>query len=1349
MAVSRNEKIRRSRKKITPETSPADGSETTSSEKHPFFIVGIGASAGGLDALEKLFSNMPQDSGMAFVVVQHLDATRRSSVPEILTRYTRIPVYEAGDGVKVEPDCIYLLPPNKDMTIEKGCLHLHELTQRERLRLPIDSFFLSLARERESSAICIILSGTGSDGTLGLRAIKESLGTVFVQDPQSASYDGMPHSAINTGLVDFVLPPEQIPEKLVNLVKYCAINGARTSDLEEEKESLQQIFAIMLSRTGHDFSRYKHTTIRRRLERRMSLGHVNRIADYARLLQENEIEVQALLKDIMIGVTSFFRDIEAFEILKNNLKDLIERKAQNDPLRIWVAGCATGEEAYSVAMVVFECLDELKKHLQVQVYATDIDTDALAKARAHTYPSGIAPDVKPERLSRFFIEDGDHYRLSKELREIIVFAPHDFIKDPPFSRMDLVCCRNLLIYLESDLQKMILPILHYALEPNGILFLGPSETTGNAGNLFKPLDKKWKIYQRREVVVGRGKLIFPPRYSLIMREHGVTGEPAQRLDEARISQLTEKIFLDNYAPTFAVIDEGYHLLYVRGRMGNYLEITSGQPSLSIMEMAREGLRTELYSAIKKATSTKKEVVNEGVRIKNESGFQTVNITVAPITKHGLPPGLLMVVFQDVGLPVAGEKTRAAPRSHKRISDLEEEIKLTKESLQIAIEELETANEEMKSANEELQSNNEELQSTNEELDTSREELQSMNEELITVNTELQDKNDQLGLINDDLSNFLNRTDIATIFLDANLIIRRFTPATIDVFKLINIDIDRSLEDITSRLDYESLIYDAREVIRSLTPKKIEIQRKDGRWFYVCIFPYLTAQNEINGLVINFIDIERQKQAEKELELMNQQLEDLARFPEEDINPVLRVNRDGTILYANKACGMLGIPTSQIGHHLPENYKIAVTMALDTGVNRMIEVESNERIFSLDFVPVVDRGYVNIYGSDITERKRMEGERYKIGRLESVSTLAGGIAHDFNNLLTAIIGNISLAKIYIEPEAEIAERLEEAEKASVRAKDLTLQLLTFAKGGAPVKKLTLLSSIIKKSTGFALHGSTVKPVFAINDDLRDAEVDEGQVAQVIHNIVKNASESMSEGGVINISARNITIDSESVLPLSTGIYVEIAVKDTGAGIRQDIIDKVFEPYFSTKQKGSGLGLAISYSIIKKHGGHITLDSKPGAGTTFRIYLPASSEKAPKKDKKESQPIFIGQGRILVMDDEEVIRLVLSRTLEKAGYEVEVTVDGAEAVERYIKARESGAPFDAVIMDLTVPGGMGGKEAIDKLLEIDPGVKAVVSSGYADDPIMADYRDYGFSAVVAKPYNVADITRMLHRLLKDKG
>lgn len=979
------EKAGRTSKRTRKPTSKTNVSHQTLAKagatEQPFYIVGIGASAGGLEALEPFFSHMPSDSGMAFIIVQHLDPTRHSAMPDIMARLTRMPVQLAADGLKVIPNSVYLIPPNTDLGIKGGFLYLREPADTHGLRLPVDFFLRSLAKDKGPEAIAVILSGTGSDGTLGLKAIKAELGTVFVQEPQSAKYDGMPSNAIKTGLVDLVLPPDRLPRHLVDFAKRITVDGRRIAGVTEESpEPLQQVFTILRARTGHDFSGYKQTTIRRRLERRMKVNSVNTIADYARFLRDNEPEARALLKDILISVTNFFRDPEAFEALKEKLCLLANGKTIGSDLRVWVAGCATGEEAYSVAMLITECLDEVEKSIQVQIYATDIDIEALGVARTGIYPSNIVADVSPGRLKRFFLRKEDSYQVRKEIRESVVFAPHDLIKDPPFSRMDLICCRNLLIYLETDLQRKLLPLLHYALRPGGLLFLGTSETVGESSDLFSALNRKWKVYRRKETAVLPERLRFPSSFAPSRVKPA--GEPLIGV-AAKVPALSEKVFLDNYAPTFAVIDEKHRLVYVRGRTGKFLEIASGQPSFSIVEMAREGLRSDLASAIFEATSKKKTVIRTGTRVRYNGGFQLVNLTVAPLADQGMPPGLLMVVFQEVGVPAAaGETQPTVQRRHTAL--VEEELKLTKAHLQKTVEELETANEELKSNNEELQSTNEELQSANEELDTSREELQSVNEELATVNAELSSKNELLATANDDLKNYLNRTDIAIIFLDEGLTIRSYTPATSDVFNIRDIDIGRPLEEITSRLAYDNIVSDARGVLKKQKSEEIEVQRKEGHWYLMRILPYLTSKNNIGGLVVSFLDIDKQKKAVANLTAANEELtntlkelkgsKEAGRIKDDFIGMVSHELKTPLTVFlgAVKTAMTEGISSEEIMELLGEAEKSAESMAhLVENLIDLSRFQANRMKLNWDMVDIA--GVV----ADVITKERAHLEGHKI------------------------------------------------------------------------------------------------------------------------------------------------------------------------------------------------------------------------------------------------------------------------------------------------------------------------------------------------------------------------------------
>jgi two-component system CheB/CheR fusion protein len=1172
----------------------------TTTKKSDFRIVGIGASAGGLEALEQFFKAMPSDSGMAFVIVQHLDPSGHSSMSEILTRFTKMPVRLATDGMQVEANSIYLIPSNKNMGILRGTIFLAELARLPGLRLPIDFFFRALAKEKAHDAIGIVFSGTGTDGTLGIRAIKAEMGTVFAQDPDSARYDGMPRSAIDTGLVDFVLKPGDMPNKLIEFVEHLEINGTESGKTSaEDKEPLHQIFAILRTKTGHDFSRYKRPTVRRRLQRRMSVNQISDISSYARFLRENEDEANSLLKDLLISVTGFFRDPEAFVSLKRHLKALLNSKSEGADFRIWVAGCATGEETYSIAIIVLECLDELKKQLEVQIYGTDIDIDTLQIARTGLYPANIAADVTPERLHAFFVKEKNSFRVKKEIREIVVFAPQNIIKDPPFSRMDLICCRNLLIYLESDLQKRLLPLFHYALKPGAILFLGPSETIGEATDLFTSLDRKWKLFRRLEVAVSPDRLRFPATFAPSTRQpvYGM----AQEINQQLLPTLTEKIFLDNYAPTFAIIDEKYRLVYVRGRTGKYLEIASGEPNWTIIEMAREGLRTDLGSAIYKAAADKKKIVREGIRVKTNGDFLNLNLTVVPITEPGLPAGLLMVVFQEAGAVVKEPRVTGA-KQRKYASGLEDELKITREKLQNTIEELQASNEELKSANEELQSNNEELQSTNEELDTSREELQSLNEELTTVNAELQDKNEQLIKANDDLKNFLNRTDIAIIFVDEQYKIRSFTPATTDIFNIRDIDIGRPFNEITSRLAYENGAEDAHEVLRTLTPKEIEVERRDGHWYTMRILPYFTVQNAIGGLVISFLDIDKQKKAASQLQL-------LATVVTDSNDAITTQDLEGNILTWNKGAELMYGYTEEEARKMT-SISLVADEDRSLALQFLNDIRQGKQAHSLEVRrQTKDGGIIDVWLTttklmdeqgkirvatterDITERKKTE-------RLKD--EFIGMVSHEMRTPLTVVTAAVRTALDERCTQEDVHELLKEADLNSALLAGILDNLLELSRLQAERivldKKSVRIPAVVKKVTQRVrrLHPKS-NLILDIESKLPVANVDPVRLELVIYNLVDNAVKYSPEGTQIRVFAAKENNE------------IVVGVKDKGKGLTADEQKKLFEPFnrFSdsySKARGLGLGLVVCQRLVEAQGGRIWAESKPGKGSTFKFTIP---------------------------------------------------------------------------------------------------------------------------------------------------
>lgn len=886
---------------ITPITRP---DPTTS-----FPIVGIGASAGGLAAFEAFFSGIARDAapGMAYVLVQHLAPDHKSMLAELIRRYTPMPVYEVEDAMVVAPNCVYIISPNHDMALLNGSLQLLEPMAPRGQRLPIDFFFRSLAADQRDRAIGIVLSGTGSDGTVGVRAIKDAGGMVMAQTPESTEFDGMPRSAIATGMVDYLLDAPQMAAQLLTYVKYAFGRFSLRADKPVliNEGALKRIFVLLRTQTGHDFSQYKPSTIHRRIERRMSVHQINGIDDYVRYLQQYPDEIEALFRDLLIGVTSFFRDPEAFDALEKQVIPLLfaNKPGMGGVIRIWVAGCSTGEEAYSIAILLQEYMESIKQSYTVQLFATDIDARAIAIARAGRYPLGIAADMTPQRLTRFLTPepDGGGYRINKGIRDMLVFSEQDLMKDPPFSRLDLITCRNLLIYLNADLQKRLMPLFHYALNPQGMLFLGTSEGIGDFLTLFATLNRKAKIYQRKDTEVSLPRAssrFFLPLSALEAvqpREPGKNATPVG----LPLRELTEQALLAQVAPAGALVNALGNILYLHGRTGMYLEPAPGEVGVAnILKMAREGLRPALSNALHRAVATQEPMHAPGLRVKTNGHFTRVNLSVHPVTTplaeseadahdHALPvrapqdAHLYLVTWEEAPEPVnnmaamavTGATVGATPAlttgATAQIAALREELRAKDEYLQSTHEELETSNEELKSSNEEMQSVNEELQSTNEELETSKEELQSVNEELTTVNNELNMKVEDLSRLNNDMNNLLAGTGIATVFVDHRLCILRFTPTASKLINLIAGDIGRPVGHIVSNLvGYNSLVADVQAVLDTLVSKDAQVQTTDGAWFTLRIRPYRTLDNVIEGAVITFSDITELKRTELALEQAN-------------------------------------------------------------------------------------------------------------------------------------------------------------------------------------------------------------------------------------------------------------------------------------------------------------------------------------------------------------------------------------------------------------------------------------------------------------------------------------------------
>ena len=879
-----------------------------------FPIVGIGASAGGLAAFEAFFTGMPKDTdpGMAFVLVQHLDPDHKSILTDLIRRYTRMQVFEVEDGMVVRPNCVYVIPPARDMAFMNGVLQLMEPTAPRGQRLTIDFFFKSLAQDQRERAIGIVLSGTGRDGTLGVRAIKGEGGMVMAQNPASTEYDGMPGSAIATGLVDYELQPAEMPARLIVYVAHAfgKTSRAATVPVSKAENALGKIFILLRAQTGHDFSQYKPSTVNRRIERRMAVNQIETMDEYVKYLQQTVAEVEALFRDLLIGVTSFFRDPAAFKELEEKaIPKLFANKSAGAVIRVWSPGCSTGEEAYSLAILLQERMEGLKQNYKVQIFATDMDRLAIAKARAGFYPGGIAADISPERLARFFTAepDGSAYRIHKGLRDMLVFSEHDVTKDPPFSKLDLISCRNLLIYMSGDLHKKLIPLFHYALNPGGFLFLGTSETVGEFVDLFAVLDSKSKLYQRKEDFHGlrRAALVFPmmEQEKAVPQNGGKTVLPRK----LPLRELTEQALLQQIAPAGALVNSQGDILYIHGRTGMYLEPVPGEAGCNnILKMAREGLRRELITALHKAAGTNEIVRRRGLRVKTNGDFTTVNLSIRPVTASpaATSEASLYLVILEEASPLDPEQVEkgtphaTAEADGPNTTDIEARFALLEQELRIKDDDFQTANEELKSSNEELQSINEELQSTNEELETSKEELQSLSEELSTVNIELQTRVTDLSRTNNDMNNLLSGTGVGTVFVDNSMSLLRFTPAATKIINLIPSDVGRPVGHIASNLvGYDRLVADAQAVLDTLIPKQVELLTTEGKWYTMRIQPYRTLDNVIEGIVFTFADITEMKRVEEALRKANE-LTRLAVVVRDAHDAITVQDMDGRILAWN-------------------------------------------------------------------------------------------------------------------------------------------------------------------------------------------------------------------------------------------------------------------------------------------------------------------------------------------------------------------------------------------------------------------------------------------------------------------
>lgn len=833
----------------------------------PSHIVGVGASAGGLEAIESFFKEMPADSGVAFVVIQHLSPDHKSLMAELLSKRTRMPVHRAEEGMLVEKDSVYLIPPNRNLTLFHGRLMLSDQDRDSRgINLPIDIFLRSLAEDQGAKAIAIILSGTGSDGSSGLRAIKEELGMVMAQTEESAAFDGMPRSAIATGLVDFILSPDDMPKQLLSYLKhpYTSKNESTDSLLSDE-DGLTRIFALLRDRNGIDFTYYKPSTIVRRIERRMAVNQLHDLNDYVRYLESYSAELNALHRDLLIGVTSFFRDSEAYDLLNLEYLSVLFGNAKGNKLRVWIAGCSTGEEAYSIAILCHEVRQRMDIELDIKIFATDVDREAIMKASAGVFAESAVAQIDPELLSRYFYRKDEGFHISRQIREMVVFAQHNLVKDPPFTNIDFISCRNLLIYLQPVLQRRVLELFNFSLNSQGLMFLGSSETTGEMAEYFDPLDQKWRIYRSK----GRRRLselsetassYHPARRFIAGRVGSRINQPLHE-EERMLERLIEGASED-YLPFSMVINESFELMQVVGDSKDYLQVPTGKVVNDVSKLAKKDLAMPLATGLQKVFKTMQEIRYTNIHIRDADETVTVNMRIKPLPQKKGQRVLVGVFIEhaqadSASRPTLPESYDIGREAEQRIIDLENELQFVRENLQATVEELETSNEELQATNEELLASNEELQSTNEEL-------QSVNEELYTVNAEYQGKITELTEVNNDLDNLLSNTRVATLFVDENLDIRRFTSEVTKLFRVLDQDIGRPLGHIAHDMIDVDLLTLAKKVQATSNPVEMDVMDKHDERYLMRLFPYQIAPDNYAGIVLTFVNVTRIREIQQAL-----------------------------------------------------------------------------------------------------------------------------------------------------------------------------------------------------------------------------------------------------------------------------------------------------------------------------------------------------------------------------------------------------------------------------------------------------------------------------------------------------
>ncbi|MBW4562823.1 MAG: PAS domain-containing protein [Mojavia pulchra JT2-VF2] len=1255
---------RKSQSSSTPSEISNQEEKQQDNENKLFPIVGMGASAGGLEAFTQLLSNLPTDTGMAFVLIQHLAPHQKSLLSEILSRATEMPVIEVQDGISVEPNHVYVIPPNAKMTICKGVLKLSPRDKIRGINMTVDSFFCSLAEERGNKAIAVVLSGGDGDGARGLESIKAAGGITFAQCEDTAKVNSMPNTAVASGNVDFILPPEAIAQELANISNHpylsCPLPVKSSEVLPESGDVLLKIFSLLRAATGVDFNQYKQTTLKRRILRRMVLYKLDNLEDYARYLQEHPTEINALYQDVLINVTEFFRDPESFEALKNKVFPIIAKdRTPDSPIRIWVAGCSTGEEAYSIAICLLEFLTDQIINTPIQLFASDVNETMINKARLGIYKPSDLANVSPERLQRFFVSVEGGYQISKPVRELCVFARQNLISDPPFSKLDLITCRNVLIYLGNPVQKKLLPIFHYGLNSTGFLMLGSSETVGEFTDLFTLVDRKSKIYSRKLVPTRLGMDLVASNYSLGKMDLQPT-ESENAWNDMEIHKVADQIVLNQYAPVGVIINNDLEILQFRGQTSAYLQPAPGRASLNLLKMAKAELRLELRTAIHQAKQQDKPVRKSGLQVTEDDRVRQVRIDVIPFKQSAAGESYFLVLFADIPqstTPVLEVESDSAERTavgtasptgegnrsfklrrkqtpyEQEIIQLRQELATTKEYLQSIIEEQQATNQDLRAANEEILSSNEELQSTNEELETAKEEIQATNEELNTINEELQRRNIESTQVTNDLQNLLSNINIPILMLGADLQIRRFTPAAGIIFNLIPTDVGRPLSDIKHNLNLPDLEQQILEVIATLNFKAQEVQGQDGHWYDLRIRPYRTVDHKIEGAVVVLVDINNLKRSAEQLRQSKNYAEAIVDTVRESL-VVLDLNL--RVISANRSFyetfQVLPTETEQrlifeIGNgqwNIPQLRSLLEEVLPSMAPFQDLEVEHTfeqigHKIMRLNarrMPEIEDTSMILLVIEDITRRHQLEVERTQLLVQEQLARSAAETAnrakdeflsvlsHELRNPLNSMLGWSQLLrtrKLNADTRNQALEAIERSAKIQAQLIGDLLDISRITSGRLRMDaELIELVPVIEAAIEVVHLSAAAKNIqieTRLDPDTRNILGDPSRLQQVVWNLLSNSIKFTPIGERIEITLEYLDFQAQ------------IQVSDTGCGIKPEFLPYIFDRFRQAdgskrrSNPGMGLGLSIVRHLVELHGGTIDAHSLgEGQGATFTVKLP---------------------------------------------------------------------------------------------------------------------------------------------------